>query len=97
MKNVTYIGICVDLPSNVINPIVDNARDISGKTLSKYIDTAELTEFVRNLGYRSFNHFKEDCCVRFGKSWVGKKLFVFISWSSIKYIWKVEKGHEKNL
>lgn len=97
MKNVTYIGICVDLPSNVINPIVDNARDISGKTLSKYIETAELSEFVRNLGYRSFNHFKEDCRVRFGKSWVGKKLFVFISWSSIKYIWKVEKGHEKNL
>lgn len=95
MKNVTYIGSCVNLPSNVLCPIVDNAKDISGKTLSKYIDTAELSEFVRSLGYHSFNHFKEDCCVRFGKSWVGKKLFVFLSWSSIDHIWRVEKNHEK--
>jgi hypothetical protein len=89
MKKAIYQGNCTNLGSIFCSVLSKYSTEISPRTFKKYMIHEEIRDYVKQLGYRSFNEFQNDQCVSFHKSNVARKLYVFFKWSSIEYIWRI--------
>lgn len=79
----TYLICCVDADGKKISSMVDNARQVTLRTIRKRCDIAELEE---SLGYGKHFRLDKDWHVRYYKSiYDGKKCY-FINHSCIEYV-----------
>jgi hypothetical protein len=91
MKMPIYIGNCTNLCGGFIRKLVDNSRQITSKTFKTYMIHDDIDEYVKQMGYRSFNNFQDDQCVNFYNSKVNDTFYLFFVHSSIEYIWRISK------
>lgn len=90
MKSV-FIGSCPNLPGHFVMAIQDNSKDITMETLKRNIGNKTFQKFVKNLGYSRSMPIKKDYHVSYFKSKYKNRQYYGVNWSSMEFIWKVEK------
>ena len=79
-----FITDCISARAQDIHDMTDNAREITYATFRRYVNTCELEEM---LGYNGSGlKLKDDWAVSFYRSKYRRKTCVYVSWSSIEYI-----------
>jgi len=85
----TYLTCCVNSTYELISDLQDSAVDISYKTFRKYAEG--LDEWAKSMGYEARSNqgltLKNDFMVGYYKGVYSGKPCVFLTHSSIEYIW----------